>query len=71
MSHTKIFCAIIFFLFVNNAFNQSLYNGIGHIPTSNQVQWSNAGLLPNTPTYANNIFNVCNYKAVTNRFVTD
>jgi len=38
----------------------------GLIPQSCQVDWTNAGLLPNTPTTAKHLFNVVNYGAVPN-----
>jgi hypothetical protein len=38
--------------------SQIIYNGQGHIPYQYQTDWSIAGLLPNTPNTANNIFDV-------------
>lgn len=38
--------------------SQIIYNGQGHIPYPYQTDWRVAGLLPNTPTTANNLFDV-------------
>ena len=35
---------------------QSLWNGQGHIPQASQLEWTNAGLLSNTPTSADHIY---------------
>lgn len=65
----RLFFLIIFTLKLT--FPQSLYNGVGHIPISNQVEWFKAGLLPETPIYANNIYNVCDYGAIPNDGIDD
>ena len=51
---------ILISLLISQLFSQSLWNDQGHIPTGSQVDWSNAGLLNNTPTIADHIFNVTN-----------
>jgi len=38
-----VFLILSFFLTLSG-FSQSLYNGVGHIPAANQVNWTNAGL---------------------------
>lgn len=41
-------------------FSQSLYNGVGHIPASSQINWTNAGLL-NPISAADNILYITDY----------
>lgn len=57
---------VFLLLILPNIYGQTLWNGQGHIPQSSQVKWTNAGLLPNTPTVADNFFDVTNYGAVPN-----
>ncbi|MHB2153845.1 hypothetical protein ACX8XN_05540 [Calditrichota bacterium GD2] len=52
---------IIFLLLTTNIFCQSLYNGVGHIPSSCYIDWSNAGLY-NSIAYADNLLNITDSK---------
>lgn len=52
--------AIFFYLSVN-AISQIIYNDVGHIPQPDQLDWTNAGRLPGTPTIADVVFNVDSY----------
>lgn len=56
----------IFVMISPNVFAQTLWNGQGHIPQGSQVDWTNAGLLPNTPTQADTVLDVTDYGAVPN-----
>lgn len=69
----KILVLSIAYLYsgINIIYSQSIYNGIGHIPASYQAEWYKAGLLPNSPTQANNIFDVTNYGAIPNDGLND
>jgi len=58
-----IFIFTIFFLSCRILWSQIIYNGIGHIPQSWQVDWTKAGLLVNTPKSVGNLFNVVTYGA--------
>jgi len=40
-----------------------LWNGVGHIPQQYQVEWFRAGLLENTPQYADHLFDVIDFGA--------
>ena len=40
---------------------QIIWNDIGHIPQSDQIDWTNAGRLPGTPTVADTVLNVDSY----------
>lgn len=71
MKKLKILLGINLCLVFNYSYSQSIYNGIGHIPVSNQVEWSKAGLLQDSPTQANNIFDVTNYGAIPNDGLND
>ncbi len=53
-----LFFSTLLSLFISQLFAQSLWNEQGHIPSGSRVDWSNAGLLNNTPTMADHIFNV-------------
>ncbi|MEJ2657332.1 MAG: glycosyl hydrolase family 28-related protein [Desulfobacterales bacterium] len=59
---------LLIFLVFSDGFTQTLWNGQGHIPQSSQVDWTNAGLLPNTPTVASNLVDVTDpeYGAIPN-----
>ena len=50
---------LIFLMIVNaKGTSQIIYNGQGHIPSQYQTDWKVAGLLTNTPTTANYLFDV-------------
>jgi hypothetical protein len=44
-----------------NTISQIIYNGVGYIPQSDQLNWTNAGRLPGTPAVADIVFNVDSY----------
>lgn len=57
-----LFLMITIFCFLPvNTISQIIYNGVGHIPQSDQLDWTHAGRLPSTPTVADNVFNVDSY----------
>ena len=56
----RVTLLFLFFFYISQSSAQSLWNGQGHIPEDSQVDWSNAGLLDNTPTLADHVFDVTN-----------
>ncbi len=55
----KIYGILTILLMLNiKGTSQIIYNGQGHIPYQYQADWRIAGLLPNTPNTANNVFDV-------------
>jgi hypothetical protein len=48
---------IIFLFLTTNGFSQSLYNGVGHIPESCRIDWTEAGL-HDPITHADNSVNI-------------
>jgi len=42
--HMSHIFSILSLCFTLTGFSQTLYNGVGHIPTDHQVKWTNAGL---------------------------
>ena len=54
----RIFLTVFLIISIKQGTSQILYNNEGHIPYQNQTNWSVAGLLPGTPTIANNVFDV-------------
>jgi len=51
------------FLMLGTLNAQSLWNGQGHIPQQYQLNWTNAGLLPDTPIFADYLFDVTEFGA--------
>jgi hypothetical protein len=55
----KTYGILIILLMLNvKGISQLIYNDQGHIPYQYQTDWRVAGLLPNTPITANNIFDI-------------
>ncbi len=62
----KVLVFLLVFLVLNiRGISQILYNDIGHIPIKNQTDWTVAGLQPNTPKLANNLYDVTQEPGVT------
>jgi hypothetical protein len=59
----KIF---VILLAISDVFSQQLWDGTNHIPSSYRIDWTNAGLLPYTPSKADHILNVTDYGALPN-----
>lgn len=54
---------VLLLILMRNSITQTVYNGVGHIPVEDQVDWTNAGLIPEiTPTEAEYVFNVSEEK---------
>ncbi len=62
----KIFIFVILLVLNTILYAQKLYQNVGHIPQQYQIKWSNAGLLPNTDKYADQLFNITDYGAIPN-----
>ncbi len=60
---TAFLLSVLLILDTLNA--QSLWNGQGHIPQQYQLNWTNAGLLPDTPIWADHLFDVTEFEADT------
>ena len=56
---------ISLFLICSYVNSQSLYNGVGHIPASCQIEWTNAGLY-NPITGADNILYITDFTTGSN-----
>jgi hypothetical protein len=56
---------LVFFVLNIKGFSQILFNDKGHIPYQNQTDWTVAGLQPNTPKVANNMYDVTQEPGVT------
>jgi hypothetical protein len=55
----KLFLSILItFITIVTLHSQALYNGEGHIPQAYQLEWTKAGLLPNTPTLADYVYDI-------------
>jgi len=59
----------IIYCFPIDTFAQIIWNGIGHIPQSDQLDWTHAGRLQGTPTVADTVFNVDSYPGSDNNKV--
>lgn len=68
MKQTFSILIIVLFISLTTTFleGQILYNDVGHIPQSCQVDWTNAGLLPGTSFNSVDVYVVTNYGAVPN-----
>ena len=58
MKIQKIILLIVLFSFSMKSYSQILHNDVGYIPSDCQIDWRVAGLLPNTPSAADNIYNI-------------
>jgi len=58
MKIPKMILLIVLFSFSMKAYSQILHNNVGYIPSDCQIDWRVAGLLTNTPTVADNIYNI-------------
>jgi hypothetical protein len=66
LTPTKVLVFLLVFLVLNiKGISQILFNDIGHIPIQNQTDWTVAGLQPNTPKLANNMYDVTQEPGVT------
>lgn len=59
--HILFLVVAIFCYFPINSVSQIIWNDVGHIPQSDQLDWTHAGRLPGTPTVADIVFNVDSY----------
>ena len=58
MKIPKLILSIILFSFSMKSYSQILHNDAGYIPSNYQIDWSVAGLFPNTPSAADNTYNI-------------
>jgi hypothetical protein len=62
--YVSVIVLINLFIAVMLLQGQIIYNNVGHIPQSCQVDWTNAGLIPGTSFDAVDVYVVTNYGAV-------